>query len=333
MIISRKAIALTAFVLAIAAGARAQVRLTREEYVDRYKHIAVAQMERYGIPASITMAQGILESDCGNSLLSMPSNNHFGIKCKRGWTGRKVYHDDDVKGECFRAYPSVEASYRDHAEFLDSQPRYDSLFAYDATDYRSWARGLKAAGYATAPDYAQRLIRIIEETQLYLLDRPDGLRLWASRTGHAGDPEQWFASQSSVADARAEAAVDPDDYRVTINAHEGYNVYMTNGVHYVLAKENDTFEHIGQLFRLSPRNLRKFNDLKDKRAQPMTGEVVYIERKKKHWEGNSRHHIAREGETAYAVGQSYAIRTRSIEKMNRLKRGEAIAAGRQIRIK
>ena len=297
MIISRKAIALAAFVLAIAAGARAQVRLTREEYVDRYKHIAVAQMERYGIPASITMAQGILESDCGNSLLSMQSNNHFGIKCKRGWTGRKVYHDDDAKGECFRAYPSVEASYRDHAEFLDSQPRYDSLFAYDATDYRSWARGLKAAGYATAPDYAQRLIRIIEETQLYLLDRPDGLRLWA------------------------------------INAHEGYNVYMTNGVHYVLAKENDTFEHIGQLFRLSPRNLRRFNDLKDKRAQPMTGEVVYIERKKKHWEGNSRHHIAREGETAYAVGQSYAIRTRSIEKMNRLKRGEAIAAGRQIRIK
>lgn len=148
MIISRKAIALAAFVLAIAAGARAQVRLTREEYVDRYKHIAVAQMERYGIPASITMAQGILESDCGNSLLSMQSNNHFGIKCKRGWTGRKVYHDDDAKGECFRAYPSVEASYRDHAEFLDSQPRYDSLFAYDATDYRSWARGLKAAGYA-----------------------------------------------------------------------------------------------------------------------------------------------------------------------------------------
>lgn len=119
------------------------MRLTREEYVDRYKHIAVAQMERYGIPASITMAQGILESDCGNSLLSMQSNNHFGIKCKRGWTGRKVYHDDDAKGECFRAYPSVEASYRDHAEFLDSQPRYDSLFAYDATDYRSWARGLK----------------------------------------------------------------------------------------------------------------------------------------------------------------------------------------------
>ena len=118
------------------------------------KSIAVAHMERYGIPASITMAQGILESDCGNSRLSIMSNNHFGIKCKRNWTGEKVYHDDDAKGECFRSYPTVEASYQDHAEFLDTQPRYDSLFAYSPTDYKSWARGLKAAGYATAPDYA-----------------------------------------------------------------------------------------------------------------------------------------------------------------------------------
>lgn len=333
MNISKKAIALAAILLASAAMLRAQVRLTREEYVDRYKAIAVAHMERYGIPASITMAQGILESDCGNSLLSMKSNNHFGIKCKRDWTGKKVYHDDDAKGECFRSYPSVEASYRDHAEFLDSQPRYDSLFAYSSSDYRSWARGLKAAGYATAPDYAQRLVRIIEETKLYLLDRPDGIRLWASRASGATDPEEWFSSQSSVAGTDYAAAIDPDNYRVTINAHEGYNVYATNGVHYVLAKENDTFENIGRKFRLSARNLRKFNDLKDKKAQPMTGETVYIERKKKRWEGNARHHVSRTGETAYAVGQSYAIRTRSIEKMNRLKPGAAIEQGRQIRIK
>ena len=158
------------------------------------------------------MAQGILESDCGNSLLSMKSNNHFGIKCKRNWTGDKVYHDDDAKGECFRSYPSVEASYRDHAEFLDSQPRYDSLFAYSSDDYKSWARGLKAAGYATAPDYAQRLIRIIEENQLFLLDRPDGARLYASRYGLKRDPEEWFSSQSSVEElARTEGAVDPDN--------------------------------------------------------------------------------------------------------------------------
>ena len=323
MTFSKKAILLSGILLCISVQLGAQVRQTREEYISRYMPIAIAHMERYGIPASITMAQGILESDCGNSLLSMKSNNHFGIKCKRNWTGDKVYHDDDAKGECFRSYPSVEASYRDHAEFLDSQPRYDSLFAYSSDDYKSWARGLKAAGYATAPDYAQRLIRIIEENQLFLLDRPDGARLYASRYGLKRDPEEWFSSQSSVEElARTEGAVD-----------QGYNVYVTNGVHYVLAKENDTFENIGRKFRLSPRNLRKFNDLKDKKAQPMPHEVVYIERKKKRWEGNAHTHTCRQGETAYAVGQSYAIRTRSIEKLNKLRPGDTLEQGRQIRIK
>ena len=194
MTFSKKAISLAGILLCCAVQLGAQVRQTREEYVSRYMSIAVAHMERYGIPASITMAQGILESDCGNSLLSMRSNNHFGIKCKRNWTGEKVYHDDDAKGECFRAYPSVEASYQDHAEFLDSQPRYDSLFAYPSDDYKSWARGLKAAGYATAPDYAQRLVRIIEENQLFLLDRPDGMHLYATRYGLPRDPEEWFSS-------------------------------------------------------------------------------------------------------------------------------------------
>lgn len=334
MIFSKKAILLAGFLLSTLTTLSAQTRITREEYIDRYKSIAIAHMERYGIPASITMAQGILESDCGNSRLSSQSNNHFGIKCKKNWTGEKIYHDDDAKGECFRCYPSVEASYQDHAEFLDAQPRYDSLFAYAPTDYKSWARGLKAAGYATAPDYAQRLVRIIEQSQLNLLDSPDGDRLYASRHNKTGNPETWFSEQSSVGDlASGGTAVDPDNYRVTINAHNGYNVYATNGVHYILAKENDTFENIGDKFRLSPRNLRKFNDLTDKTAQPLTGEVVYIERKKKRWESNAQHHICRAGETAYAVGQSYAIRTRSIEKLNHLRPGDTLSEGQQIRIK
>ena len=236
--------------------------IKNQEYAQQYAEYAMEQMRRYGIPASVTLAQGILESSNGQSRLARNENNHFGIKCKRNWTGDKVYYDDDAKGECFRSYPSVEASYRDHAEFLDSQPRYDSLFAYSSDDYKSWARGLKAAGYATAPDYAQRLTRIIEENQLYLLDRPDGERLYASRMGRkVTDPEGWFADQSSVEPAAgASPAIDPDNYRVTINAHNGYNVYQTNGVHYVLAKEGDTFENIGQKFRISARNLRKFND-------------------------------------------------------------------------
>ena len=327
-----KAISLAGFVLLTVLPAQAQVRQTREEYINKYKKIAVAHMERYGIPASITMAQGILESDCGNSWLSQASNNHFGIKCKRNWTGDVVYYDDDEKGECFRSYPSVEASYQDHAEFLDSQPRYDSLFSYAPNDYKSWARGLKAAGYATAPDYAQRLIRIIEESKLYLLDREDGLNIYGAQTGHLTD--DWFSGQSNVdqAAAIASGAVDPDDYRVTVNAHKGYNVYRTNGVNYIVAKEGDTFENIGRKFRISPRNLRKFNDLKGK-AQPVRGEQIYIDRKQKRWEGNARHHIVTEGETVASVAQSYALREKSLRKLNRLKAGAALRSGQTLRIR
>ncbi len=362
MIFSRKAIWITAILQTLCGAVTAQnrtVRQTREEYIERYKSIAVMQMERYGIPASITMAQGILESDCGNSFLSAQSNNHFGIKCKKNWTGGKVYHDDDAKGECFRAYPSVEASYHDHAEFLDTQPRYDSLFAYPSTDYKSWARGLKAAGYATAPDYAQRLVRIIEECRLYLLDLPDGERLYASRSSaegiasrptfgpatatplphikrskHRGQSTTTAGTETLPQTSRpASRYIDPDHYRVTINAHKGYNVYVTNGVHYVLAKENDTFENIGDKFLLSPRNLRKFNDLNSRSEQPRTGEVVYIEPKPKQWRGNARRHICRAGETTYSVSQSYAIRQRSIEKMNRLEHNSTLQAGSELKIK
>ncbi len=344
MIIFKKAIIFGGILCATFAAAPAapaqqraaakKTRQTREEYIERYKHIAIDQMERYGIPASITMAQGILESDCGNSTLSVSSNNHFGIKCKRDWTGGKVYHDDDEKGECFRAYPTVEASYADHAEFLDRQPRYEALFSYRSDDYRSWAHGLKQAGYATAPDYAQRLIRIIEESQLYLLDRPDGGKLYANRNGgsNTATGDEWFADQGSVAPAAA-GTIDPDNYRVALTSHNGYNVYATNGVRYVLAGKGDSFDKIGRAFRLSARALRRFNDIDDAKAEPMTGEVIYIERKKNRWEGSEYCHICREGETAYAVAQTYGLRMKAVVKMNRLKQRTTLAAGEQLRIR
>lgn len=333
MIIYKKAIFSVVLSTLCLLAAEAQNRITTEEYIDRYKSIAIAHMERYGIPASITLAQGLLESDAGNSWLSLQSNNHFGIKCKKDWTGDRVFHDDDAKGECFRKYPTVEASYRDHAEFLDSQPRYDSLFAYSSTDYRSWARGLKAAGYATAPDYAQRLIRIIENNRLYLLDREDGERLYASGMKSGDHPDEWFAGQSSVEGAAsAESRIDPDRYRVTINAHKGYNVYRTNGVSYIEAKAGDTFKSLGRTFRISAGNLRKFNEL-DSRAEPVAGEPVYIERKKKRWEGPEYVHIARRGENARSVAQSYGIRTRSVVKLNKLRPDAVFTEGEQIRIR
>ena len=309
-----------------------RTRISREEYIDSYKRIAVAHMERYGIPASITMAQGILESDCGNSTLSVSSNNHFGIKCKKNWTGERVYHDDDEKGECFRKYPSVEASYADHAEFLDSQTRYDSLFAYAPTDYKSWARGLKAAGYATAPDYAERLIRIIEESRLYLLDRDDGLRLYASQLAGKSTGDTWFADQSSVGSIADRDRIDPDDYRISVNTRNGYGIYRTNGLSYVIAKEGDTYASLGEIFRLSAKNLRTFND---RRAgeEPAKGDVVFIRRKLKQWEGNVQAHTVLEGETLYSISQTYGIRLKSLAKLNGLKQNAKVAKGDRIKLK
>ena len=330
----KKMILLAGAALLLGVGVQAQqrVRQTREEYIDRYKTIAIDHMERYGIPASITMAQGLLESDCGNSTLAQQSNNHFGIKCKNNWTGAKVYHDDDAKGECFRSYPSVEESYRDHAEFLDNSPRYDSLFTYSSTDYKSWARGLKAAGYATAPDYAQRLIRIIEENELYLLDRPDGSDLYASRHESAV-PDDGLLSEATVRPADRTAEIDPDHYNVTINAFQGYNVYQANDVHYIVAREGDTFESIGKDFRISAGNLRKFNDLKGKKSQPEAGKPVFIARKQTRWSGAERVHRCRGGETLYALSQQYGVRLKSLEKLNKPLAGATLGAGTEVRLK
>ncbi len=331
---SQKAILSALFVLLIPAAVpvEAQTRQTREEYIARYKNIAIAHMERYGIPASITMAQGILESDCGNSRLSRSSNNHFGIKCKKSWRGERVYHDDDAKGECFRSYPSVEESYLDHAEFLDSSPRYDSLFAYSSTDYRSWARGLKAAGYATAPDYAQRLIKIIEDNRLYLLDQDNGSRRYASYIASAAGDDTAAQSFETQSTAASDELVNPDAYRVNIKIFNGYNIYRTNRVYYVVAKEGDTYRSLGTLFHISERALRKFNDA-PKTAPLRKGDVVYIERKKVRWEGNAQMHTVRHDETLHALAQSYGIREHSLARLNRLRPGSDLHNGQIIKLR
>ena len=336
MIFSKKAIYLALFALAAsAAQLAAQTRITKEEYIDRYKGIAIEHMERYCIPASITLAQGILESDSGNSTLARKSNNHFGIKCKSNWRGDRVYHDDDAKGECFRKYDTVEESYQDHADFLDQQPRYDSLFAYSSDDYRSWARGLKAAGYATAPDYAQRLIRIIEDNQLYLFDEDNGAALYAAhRRAEQGITDD-FADQSSVeTPATHEARIDPNDYRVPERTYNGYSVYVNNRTHYIIAGDGDTFARIARTFMLSERTLRKYNEIDPRStADPVKGEMIYIERKQPKWCGNVRQHTVREGETLRSLSQDYGIRLKKLARLNRLRADEAIAAGQTLKLK
>lgn len=313
----------------------AQSRQTSEEYINKYKHIAIDHMERYGIPASITLAQGILESDSGNSNLARRSNNHFGIKCKSDWKGERVFHNDDAPNECFRKYDSVEESYEDHAEFLDQSPRYDSLFAYSSSDYHSWARGLKAAGYATAPDYAQRLTRIIENNKLYLFDKDNGEELYESHMrAERGGVDDEFARQSSVDMPEAiEARIDPDNYRVPERTYNGYSVYAINGVHYIVARDGDSFTRIARTFTLSPRTLRKYNEINPKSlADPIAGERIYIEQKRAMWLGEGNSHRIKAGETLVSVAQEYGIRAKRLARMNRKKSGATLTEGEILKL-
>ena len=316
-------------------ASQAQTRQTKEEYIARYKHIAIDHMERYGIPASITLAQGILESDSGNSNLARKSNNHFGIKCKKDWKGDKVYHTDDAPDECFRKYDSVEESYEDHAEFLDKSARYDKCFAYEATDYKNWAHGLKAAGYATAPDYAHRLIKLIEDNDLYLFDQENGDKLYSSRKrGEVGINDD-FTAHSSVSNATThQAKVDPNDFRVSERVYKGYSVYTNNRVSFLIARNGDSFADIAHTFSISEQQLRKFNEIpKQSTADPIAGEMIYIERKMTKWWGEESHHIVKSNETLTSISQLYGIRLTRLAKINRMKPLAELHEGDKLRIK
>ena len=334
------------------------VKLTPQEYIFKWRRTAVENMEEYGIPASITMGQAILESGYGNGYLARVANNHFCIKCKGSWTGATITHADDDPNDCFRVYDSAEESFRDHADFLNSGSRYEFLFAYDADDYKNWAKGLKKAGYATAPDYAERLIGIIERYNLQLLDKKNGIELYDKYLASEYDldlaalqervtpkkgegvlaesiAQEVVAEDAStlndIATAYADKGIDPNNFRVTINAHKGYNVYLTNRAHYVVAKRGDTYESLAKLFSVSATNLRKFNDVA-KDAQPAEGDIVYIERKLSSWMGEELLHKVQAGETLYQISQLYGIRLKSLSKINSMRSNAELAEGRTIRL-
>lgn len=251
-----------------------------EEYIRRYKDLAVEQMNRYHIPASITMAQGLLESGAGRSALARKSNNHFGIKCGGNWTGRTVYHDDDARGECFRAYKNVRDSYEDHSRFLTVRGRYSFLFKLKETDYKGWARGLKKAGYATNPRYAEQLISIIELYELYELDTRKGRR-------HYDNPVKFV-----------------------------HQVYKANGLLYIIARDGDTFESLSNEFELSKKKLRKYNELY-KNYRFKAGDIVYLEKKNKRACKPHIIHRVKDGESMYSISQIYGIRLKNLYKLNK----------------
>ncbi len=316
--------------LALHSASSAEKRITREEYIIRYRQIAIEHQQRYGIPASITMAQGILESDCGNSNLSRRSNNHFGIKCKSDWEGRSVRHTDDAPNECFRAYDLVEHSYEDHAKFLDESPRYDSLFNFSPTDYRSWARGLKGAGYATAPDYAPRLVKIIEDEKLYLLDleAEDGVKAYDTMLAAKRKAEGKAGMEAST----TAVAIDPNNFSVPIRTFEGYSIYKTNRSRYTRAKAGDSYKTLAKRFDIPRSSLAKYNDASAK-TPIKADDMIYLEFKGRKWRGNVKEHRVRSGESVYQLSQSYAIREKSLRKINHLGKRDEVPVGATIYLK
>jgi LysM repeat protein len=280
---------------------------TREEYIKQYAELAVSEMIRSGVPASITLAQACLESGNGNSTLSRKSNNHFGIKCKSTWNGKKVYHDDDERGECFRRYNSVEESFIDHSDFLMLNPRYASLFQLKLTDYKGWARGLKKAGYATNPHYANHLIRIIEDHKLYLYD--EGL------------------DQSQI--ARIQQSHQPVDGRNLINPYQTRKVVMRNGLKSIVVKEGDTFQRIAQEFELKEWEVYTYNDY-EKGHQPRANEILYVEPKRRKAEKRHQIHRFETDDTMHFLSQRYGVKLTRLYRLNRMKPGERPDPGTSI---
>jgi LysM repeat protein len=282
----------------------------QEKYISQYAELAVKEMYRSGVPASITLAQGLLESGNGKSTLAVKGNNHFGIKCHKGWTGKSMRHDDDKKNECFRVYDSPEESFRDHSDFLRYRDRYSFLFDFRITDYKSWAHGLKKAGYATDPSYPQKLIRIIEEYDLHKYDRK------SSRKHSEESSDEVIQQELPKSPSQIEQDVPlEENMREQFSFSLSRPVYTRNRVPFVYAEEGDTYEILASLYGLFPREILKFNDVKDP-SDLKPGDVVYLRTKKNRSAKGLDKHVMEEGETLAEISQRYAVKLSRIYKLN-----------------
>jgi hypothetical protein len=285
-------------------GLATRAQMSREQYIQRYQLLAIEEMGRSGIPASIKMAQAVLESGNGNSQLSRNSNNHFGIKCKSTWKGQRVYHDDDEKDECFRKYKSVEESYLDHTNFLMSNPRYAFLFTLPPNDYKGWAKGLKDAGYATARHYDKSLIKIIEDNQLYRLDQKQIIR-------------------PLLANSKSPVLNKGMSDKMIINPFNSRKKVTINNLEAVVAREGDTYEILAQSLGIEAWELYNFND-QGAGYRPQPNEVVYIEQKHRRASKDQEFHTVSEGESMHFISQMYGLKLKPLYRRNRMKPGEQL---------
>ena len=296
---------IVAVFVALASQAQIKWNARYQQYIDQYKDCAIEQMLKWKIPASVTLAQGILESGAGQSELATKGNNHFGIKC-HSWTGATVYRDDDARNECFRAYRSPFESYEDHSRFLSTGKRYASLFKLKTTDYQGWARGLKAAGYATNPQYAQRLIEIIQLYKLYQYDKAKSYDKFMTQHTKGG----------------------------LVNGQPLHPIKIYNKNYYLYARRGDTFRSIGEEIGISWKKIARYNE-RDKDSRLEEGEVVWLKKKQKRApkEYKDRHHFVRQGESMYSIAQEYGIRLKSLYKMNGLSPDYTLRVGDELRLR
>jgi len=273
--------------------------ITREQYIEMWKDVAIAQMVEYKIPASITLAQGILESGYGNSDLARKANNHFGIKC-HDWTGKKFYKDDDSKDECFRSYKDASESYKDHSLFLTGRSRYASLFELNPTDYKGWAKGLKSAGYATNPKYADLLIDLIEKNGL---DKFDKMGVGVTR--------------DEVAELKPNAKTPTKlDNTTTVVLNQSRQVNKKNNVKYIVAVKGDTYYRIAKEFNMGLWQLYKYNDFDKNKDVLETGDIIYLQPKRGKSMSKDQKKVSDGVKTLLEVSQEEGIKLEKLMKKN-----------------
>ncbi len=302
-------------------------RMSREDYVEKYKNYAIREMNRAGIPASITLAQGSLESDNGNSTLARKANNHFGIKC-HDWTGDRVFHDDDEKNECFRKYDSPYESFRDHSDFLRSTRRYQGLFTLSPMDYKGWARGLKKAGYATSRTYAEDLIRIIEDNNLHQYDLAMVEKGKKRKRRSEIEAEEKAKVEAQDEQRRRDSVEDANSDHFVVNIQK-HPIYVRNRRDYVLIKPGDTYESLTKELNLLPWELAMFNEI-DKAKPLIPGSSLYLQPKRMRAARGYDYHIVQQGETMFLIAQEYGIKLKALYAKNRMAVGEEPTVGTKL---
>lgn len=311
----------------------------QEAYISKYAVLAVQEMYRSGVPASITLAQGMLESGNGLSELAVKGNNHFGIKCHNNWTGGRVYHDDDAKGECFRKYQHPEHSYRDHSDFLRYRDRYKFLFDLQLTDYKGWAHGLKKAGYATDPSYPAKLIKLIETYKLHEYDTKPSTygQVAVKEEKPVRKNEKKHMEPAPVEPPKSPTQMEQphkisDAERESFHFTVSREMYSQNGVPFVYSIEGETYKSIAQAYGLFYKEILKMNDLSaDQALRP--GTIVYLQAKKKKAAKGIEMHFIDGDETLRDIAQRYAVRLSAIYKINGLTSAYIPRSGDCIRLR